>query len=101
MTLAGWGKVSLLSFRSGEERRALSLADVAVGLGVLALLYGIARIGAESLVQFRPPDVIPSVSLDPAICQLRGEANLAEVRRARLFHSVHPPRRGTGVRSVC
>src|SRR5215471_6323630 len=65
MTLAGWGKVSLLSFRSGEERRALSLADVAVGLGVLALLYGIARIGAESLVQFRPPDVIPSVSLDP------------------------------------
>jgi NitT/TauT family transport system permease protein len=65
MTLTGWGKISAFSLRSGEERPAISLADVAVGLGVLTLLYGVARVGAESLVRFSPPDIIPSVSLDP------------------------------------
>ena len=42
------------------------LADLAVGLGTLALLYVIARVGAESLVHFAPPEVIPTISLDPA-----------------------------------
>src|SRR5215472_3290071 len=65
MTLTGWGKISAFSLRSGEERPAISLADVAVGLGVLTLLYGVARVGAQSLVRFSPPDIIPSVSLDP------------------------------------
>jgi NitT/TauT family transport system permease protein len=65
MTLTEWGKISAISLRSGEKRPALSLADVAVGLGVLTLLYGVARVGAQSLVRFNPPDVIPTVSLDP------------------------------------
>lgn len=41
-------------------------ADLAVGLGTLTLLYIVARVGAESLVKFRPPDVIPTITLDPA-----------------------------------
>jgi NitT/TauT family transport system permease protein len=49
----------------GPGRPALGLADLAVGLGTLALLYVVARIGAESFVKFSPPDIIPSVSLDP------------------------------------
>src|SRR5215472_6610886 len=65
MTLSGWGKISAFSLRTKEKRPALSLADVAVGLGVLTLLYGIARVGAESLVRFSPPEVLPSVSLAP------------------------------------
>ena len=47
------------------KRPALGLADVAVGLGVLALLYIASRVGAQSLVTFSPPEIIPSVSLDP------------------------------------
>jgi NitT/TauT family transport system permease protein len=43
----------------------LGLADLAVGLGTLTLLYVITRVGAESFVRFSPPEVIPSVSLDP------------------------------------
>ena len=46
-------------------RRTFGPADLAVGLGTLALLYAAARVGAESMVRFHPPDVIPSVSLDP------------------------------------
>jgi NitT/TauT family transport system permease protein len=48
-----------------SERPRLGLADLAVGLGTLALFYAAARIGAESLIKFAPPDIIPSVSLDP------------------------------------
>ena len=47
------------------KRPALGLADVAVGLGVLALLYIASRVGVQSLVTFSPPEIIPSVSLDP------------------------------------
>jgi NitT/TauT family transport system permease protein len=46
-------------------RRTFGPADLAVGLGTLALLYAAARVGAESMVRFQPPDVIPAVSLDP------------------------------------
>jgi NitT/TauT family transport system permease protein len=46
-------------------RPALGIADLAVGLGVLTLLYVVARVGAQSLVKFNPPDVIPTVDLDP------------------------------------
>jgi len=80
MTLTQWGKISAFSLRSVEKRPALSLADVAVGLGVLTLLYGLARVGAESLVQFRPPDVIPSISLDP-----RNLPNYAARSALRMF----------------
>jgi len=41
------------------------LPDLAVGLGILVLLYVVARAGSQSLVRFSPPEVIPSVSLDP------------------------------------
>jgi NitT/TauT family transport system permease protein len=44
---------------------ALGLADFAIGLGVLTLLYIVSRFGAQSLVKFSPPDIIPIVSLDP------------------------------------
>lgn len=41
------------------------LADFALSLGVLTLLYFVARIGSQSLVKFSPPEVIPTISLDP------------------------------------
>jgi NitT/TauT family transport system permease protein len=44
---------------------SLRFADIGLGLGVLALLYIVARVGSESLVKFSPPDVIPTISLDP------------------------------------
>ena len=55
-----WRKSSLFSPQADVERPSLGLADLAVGLGVLTLLYVVARVGAQSLVRFNPPDVIPS-----------------------------------------
>ncbi|HEY1947030.1 MAG TPA: ABC transporter permease subunit [Bryobacteraceae bacterium] len=66
--------------QNAGERPALGLADVAVGLGTLALLYLAARVGAESLIQFHPPDIIPSVSLDP-----RNLPNYAARSTLRMF----------------
>jgi NitT/TauT family transport system permease protein len=51
--------------RLDVPRPKMGLADVAIGLGVLTTLYVVARVGAQSLVRFNPPDIIPSVSLDP------------------------------------
>lgn len=51
--------------QADAERPSLGLADVAIGLGVLTLLYVASRVGAQSLVKFSPPDIIPAVSLDP------------------------------------
>ena len=42
------------------------LADVAVLLGVLTLLYMTARVGSGAFVGFVPPVDVPEVSLDPA-----------------------------------
>jgi NitT/TauT family transport system permease protein len=42
-----------------------NLADIAVLLGTLGLLYLVERIGAGALVSFQPPANVPSVSLDP------------------------------------
>jgi NitT/TauT family transport system permease protein len=42
-----------------------ALADLAVILGVLALLGVIAHVGSQAMVSFRPPEVSPTVSLDP------------------------------------
>jgi NitT/TauT family transport system permease protein len=56
------------TFPSREALRRLpaGLADVAVFLGALALLYLLARVGAGTVVRFAPPRVVPGVSLDPA-----------------------------------
>src|SRR6516162_3061822 len=80
MPVKEWGRISAFSLRSSERRPALSIADVAVGLGMLTLLYGIARVGAESLVRFNPPEVLPSVSLDP-----RNLPNYAARSTLRMF----------------
>ncbi len=56
------------------------MADLAVGLGTLGLLYVVARVGGESLVRFHPPDVIPAVSLDP-----RNLPNYAARSTLRMF----------------
>jgi len=70
----------LSSRQTGLKRPALGLADLAVGLGVLTILYIVAHVGAESLVKFKPPDVIPSVSLDP-----RNLPNYAARSTLRMF----------------
>src|ERR1700727_2450271 len=62
MRVPAWGAPERLRSRFLATFRP---ADLAVGLGTLALLYVVARVGAESFVRFSPPDVIPSVSLDP------------------------------------
>lgn len=48
-----------------RRNASFGLPDLAVILGVLALLGVIAHVGAGAMVSFRPPDVSPSVSLDP------------------------------------
>ncbi|MCS7071560.1 MAG: ABC transporter permease subunit, partial [Anaerolinea sp.] len=53
--------------RTGKPRQIPALvADIAVLLGVLTLLFLIARIGSGTLVSFQPPADVPEVSLDPA-----------------------------------
>lgn len=64
-SLKDWRSSSLFSPQANVKRPTFGLADVAVGLGILLLLYVVARAGSQSLVKFNPPDVIPSVSLDP------------------------------------
>jgi NitT/TauT family transport system permease protein len=56
---------SVFSPQADAKRPSLGLADVAIGLGVLTLLYVASRVGAQSLVKFNPPDIIPAVNLDP------------------------------------
>jgi NitT/TauT family transport system permease protein len=80
MSLKIWRKQSFFSSQVPVERPALGLVDLAVGLGLLAFLYVVARVGAESLVRFSPPDVIPSVSLDP-----RNLPNYAARSTLRMF----------------
>ena len=55
------------TFPSSEALRRLpvGLADLAIVLGTLVLLGLIARIGAGTLVSFQPPNLLPSVDLDP------------------------------------
>jgi NitT/TauT family transport system permease protein len=47
------------------KRLPFGLADVVVMGGTLVLLALIAKIGANSFVSFQPPNVIPSIDLDP------------------------------------
>ena len=80
MTFNIWPKASLLSARPDTQGPRFGLADVAVGLGTLALLYVIARVGSQSLVRFSPPDIIPSIDLDP-----RNLPNYAARSTLRMF----------------
>ena len=48
-----------------RQPAAFGLADLAVILGVLTLLTLIAHVGAGAMVSFRPPEISPSISLDP------------------------------------
>jgi NitT/TauT family transport system permease protein len=53
--------------RAGAPRQIPTyLADGAVLLGVLTLLYLIAQVGSGALVSFQPPTDVPEISLDPA-----------------------------------
>ena len=51
--------------RGALRRLPGGLADVTVFLGVMALLYLLARVGTGTVVRFAPPRVTPGVSLDP------------------------------------
>ncbi len=64
MVLGNWRK-SFALYQAPSARPAFGLADLAIGLGVLTLLYVVARVGAQSLVSFHPPETVPSISLDP------------------------------------
>lgn len=58
---------ALKTFPSPETLRRLpfGLADVAVTIGTLLLLAVIVWAGDEALQRFRPPDVLPTINLDP------------------------------------
>ncbi len=75
-----WRKPSQMDTGKWAPFRTVTLADLAVGLGVMTLLYIVARVGAQSLVRFSPPDVIPSVGLDP-----RNLPNYAARSTLRMF----------------
>lgn len=56
-----------LFFPRTISRRYTSLiADILIILGTLGFLGLVARIGAGALTNFRPPEVVPHISLDPA-----------------------------------
>jgi NitT/TauT family transport system permease protein len=80
MPLNLWRPSTFVSTQPEGSRPAFGVADLAVGLGVLALLYITARVGAESFVKFNPPDIIPSVNLDP-----RNLPNYAARSTLRMF----------------
>ncbi len=80
MPLNIWRKPSVFVSQDQVKRPALGLADLAVGLGTLTVLYLVARVGAQSFVTFRPPDVIPAVGLDP-----RNLPNYAARSTLRMF----------------
>jgi NitT/TauT family transport system permease protein len=64
-SLKTWRTSSLFSPLANVKRSSFGLPDIAVSLGILALLYVVARAGSQALVTFNPPDVIPSVDLNP------------------------------------
>lgn len=80
MPLLAWRNWGLPTHQSNTNRPALGVADLVVGLGVLATLYLIAHVGSESLVKFKPPDIIPTVSLNP-----RNLPNYAARSTLRMF----------------
>src|SRR5579863_1230928 len=79
-SLKAWRGSSLFSPQANVKRPSFGLPDVAVSLGILALLYVVARAGSQALVTFNPPDVIPSVDLNP-----RNLPNYAARSTLRMF----------------
>jgi NitT/TauT family transport system permease protein len=65
MSLNTWRNWGFFSPQADVRRPALGLADLAVGLGTLLILYIVARVGAQSFVKFSPPEIIPAISLNP------------------------------------
>lgn len=51
---------------TGRRHVPSLLADIAVLLGVFALLYFIAQVGSGAFVAFEPPRDVPQIDLDPA-----------------------------------
>jgi NitT/TauT family transport system permease protein len=47
------------------RRFPFGLADLAVIFGTLVILAVVSRIGAGAFVSFEPPDIVPSIDLDP------------------------------------
>jgi NitT/TauT family transport system permease protein len=80
MSLKDWRTSSLFTPQADVKRANFGLADVAVGLGILTLLYIVAKAGSQSLVTFNPPDVIPAVDLNP-----RNLPNYAARSTLRMF----------------
>jgi NitT/TauT family transport system permease protein len=71
---------SPFAFVSTLTRNQFRLPDLAVALGTLTVLYIAARVGRESLVHFAPPEIIPTISLDP-----RNLPNYAARSTLRMF----------------
>jgi len=66
MTSNPWCKSGQFSPQADLRRPAFGLPDIVVGLAVLTLLFIVAHFGAHSMVEFRPPHIVPSVDLDPS-----------------------------------
>jgi NitT/TauT family transport system permease protein len=49
-----------------SRRYTSVIADFLIILGTLAFLGLVARVGAGALASFRPPEIVPRISLDPA-----------------------------------
>ena len=80
MPLTAWRGWAHFSPQADVRRPALGLPDVAVGLGLFGLLYVVAHVGAESFAKFSPPEVLPSIDLDP-----RNLPNYAARSTLRMF----------------
>ena len=49
-----------------SRRYSSLIADILIILGTLGFLALVARVGADALTSFRPPEVVPHISLNPA-----------------------------------
>lgn len=57
--------MKLLPQPEALRERRFGWPDLLVILAVLTLLALVARVGTEAMVRFQPPDVAPTISLDP------------------------------------
>ncbi|HVZ40587.1 MAG TPA: ABC transporter permease subunit [Candidatus Kapabacteria bacterium] len=56
----------IFSIWKDRDRFSFGPADIAIVIGAFGLLALLARVSAGAFISFIPPDVVPSVSLDPA-----------------------------------
>lgn len=54
-------------FRPSFKELPFGLADIALFFGLFLLIYGVAHVGRGFFVEFRPPNVQPAISLNPAM----------------------------------